>query len=469
MAVDVDLQVAGTRIGFAAVRCFDRHPAIALHRDIKRPDGSVLHLAGEIQPEADTEGRVSGFTVAQTDISVRKEMEAELRVAKLQAETANMTKTRFLAAASHDLRQPIQAINLFLDSLERTSLSTEQQTITRFLALSVHSLGDLLYALLDISKLDAGLVKPQMSEVLVESMFTALDADFSTLAGQRKLRFKLFYPLQDLVLYTDPVLLRSILRNLVDNAFKYTEKGGVLVGVRKRGGRAVIQVWDTGIGIDARYGEQIFEECFQVGNKLRDRSKGLGIGLSIARRLSRLLRGDVSFRSRPGVGSVFELVVPLAERSADASASVSLENSVIDPLSLPETRDEDSEGLRGWRVVVVEDDPVVAKSIEISLQTQGVSVEVFFSGESALESPDMLSADFYISDFNLPGIDGVQLLSLIQHKSSTPINAVLMTGETSREQIEFSLSARWPILFKPVGLNKLLALMNEAAEQREPA
>ena len=111
----------------------------------------------------------------------------------------------------------------------------------------------------------------------------------------------------------------------------------------------------------------------------------------------------------------------------------------------------------------------IPQTIEISLQTQGVSVDVFFSGESALETPDTLGADFYISDFNLPGIDGVQLLSLIQRKSSTPINAVLMTGETSREQIEFSLSARWPILFKPVGLNKLLALMNEAAEQREPA
>lgn len=444
----------------------DRPPPSLFECRLLRPDGSVLHLAGEIQPEADTEGRVSGFTVAQTDISVRKEMEAELRVAKLQAETANMTKTRFLAAASHDLRQPIQAINLFLDSLERTSLSTEQQTITRFLALSVHSLGDLLYALLDISKLDAGLVKPQMSEVLVESMFTALDADFSTLAGQRKLRFKLFYPLQDLVLYTDPVLLRSILRNLVDNAFKYTEKGGVLVGVRKRGGRAVIQVWDTGIGIDAHYGEQIFEECFQVGNKLRDRSKGLGIGLSIARRLSRLLRGDVSFRSRPGVGSVFELVVPLAERSADASASVSLENSVIDPLSLPETRDEDSEGLRGWRVVVVEDDPVVAKSIEISLQTLGLQVVVFADAEQALAWPDITGADFYLSDLVLPGQNGLQLLETIAQRVSEPIAAVLMTGETASARIErIKAASRWPVLIKPADLSRLLAIMNAAARK----
>jgi DNA-binding NtrC family response regulator len=128
---------------------------------------------------------------------------------------------------------------------------------------------------------------------------------------------------------------------------------------------------------------------------------------------------------------------------------------------------EESFRVTGWRVAVIEDDPVVAKSIEISLQTLGVSVEVFFSAESALEKPDILEADFYISDFNLPGIDGVQLLSLLQRRSSDPIDAILMTGEASKDQIEFTSASRWPVLFKPVGLNKLLALMNEAAKRRQ--
>ena len=441
-----------------------KHAFICEYRFV-RPDGQMIHVIGEVRTETDSLGKVVGYIVAQTDITQRKRAEAELLVAKQQAESANLAKTRFLAAASHDLRQPIQAINLFRDALGRTELNDEQKTICNFLSMAVHSLGELLYSLLDISKLEAGLVVPQLEHVSVEELFKAIDAEFSPMAQQKNLRFKLFYPIKDMVLVTDPRLLLSVLRNLVDNAIKYTEVGGVLVAARRRGAGMVIQVWDTGIGIEEQYGEQIFDECFQVGNAVRDRAKGLGIGLSIARRTAALLNGEVAYRSRAGRGSVFDIRLPESSigraTECDDQASASL---------LPtEAEFEESFLLAGWRVVVIEDDPVVAKSIEISLQTQGVSVDVFFSGESALETPDTLGADFYISDFNLPGIDGVQLLSLIQHKSSTPINAVLMTGETSREQIEFSLSARWPILFKPVGLNKLLALMNEAAEQREPA
>ena len=453
-----------------------------------RPDGQVVPVAGEVQPETAQDGAILGYTVAQIDISARKQVEAELRTAKQQAETANMAKTRFLAAASHDLRQPIQAINLFRDALERTELSTEQKTITQFLSLSVNSLGDLLYSLLDMSKIDAGLVKPQMKEVLVESLFQALDADFSTLARERNLRFKLFYPLKDMVLLTDPVLLRSVLRNLVDNAFKYTEQGGVLVGVRKRRGRCVIQVWDTGIGIDPRYGDQIFDECFQVGNHLRDRAKGLGIGLSIARRLSRLLMGDVTFRSRPGVGSVFEVVLPLADQQlpvvgalqaeVEATAGLDAFDPFVRPRVLPDrsertrifANDESGEErysrLEGWRIVVVEDDPVVAKSIEISLQACGMQVLVFPDAELALAWPEIMAADFYISDLVLPGQNGLQLLDAIQQRDNSPINAVLMTGETAPGRVgHIKTASRWPVLIKPADLSKLLDIMNTVASK----
>ena len=257
-------------------------------------------MLAEAKAEMDRGGKICGHVIALTDLKLRKEAESELVVAKQCAEGANMAKTRLLAMASHDLRQPIQAINLFLDALGRTDLSTEQKTIAKFLSLSVHSLGELLYSLLDLSKLDAGLITPLLKETPVEEVFGAVDDAFSTLARQKNLRFKLFYPFKGMLLVTDSRLLLSVLRNLIDNAFKYTKRGGVLVGVRRRGGCAVIQVWDTGIGIDPRYGERIFDECFQVGNPLRDRAQGLGIGLSIARRMARLLKGEVSFRSRQG-------------------------------------------------------------------------------------------------------------------------------------------------------------------------
>jgi signal transduction histidine kinase len=269
-------------------------------------------VLSEVQIETAADGKILGCIVAQTDISLRKQAEAELLLAKLQAESASIAKTRFLAAASHDLRQPIQAINLFRDALNRTDLSEEQKIIANFLSRSVHLLGELLYSLLDISKLDAGQVRPQLKELPVEELFKAVDAEFSTLALQKKLRFKLFYPFKDMVVVADPGLILSVLRNLIGNALKYTERGGVLVAARKRHRSVLIQVWDTGIGIEPHYGEQIFDEFFQIGNTQRDRAKGLGLGLAIARRMAELFDGKLSYRSRFGRGTVFEISLPLA-------------------------------------------------------------------------------------------------------------------------------------------------------------
>ncbi|MFT3849095.1 MAG: ATP-binding protein [Propionivibrio sp.] len=442
-------------------RVVPKHPFICEYRFV-RPDGQITHVIGEVRTETDSQGNVVGYIVAQTDITQRKRAEAELLVAKQQAESANLAKTRFLAAASHDLRQPIQAINLFRDALGRTELDEEQKTICNFLSMSVHSLGDLLYSLIDISKLEAGLVVPQLENLSVEELFKAVDAEFSPLMQQKNLRFKLFYPIKDMVLVTDPRLLLSVLRNLIDNAVKYTEAGGVLVGARCRGRGMIIQVWDTGIGIEAQYGDQVFEECFQIGNAIKDRTKGLGIGLSIARRAVALLNGEINYRSRPGRGSVFEIRLP--EVSVGRTPDEKEQES--ESFASSEAVFEESSRVAGWRVAVIEDDPVVAKSVEISLQTLGVSVDVFFSAEGALESPGILGADFYISDFNLPGIDGVQFLNRIQQASDRPIRAVLMTGETAMDQVELASLSRWPVLFKPVGLNRLVVLMNDGAAFR---
>ena len=427
---------------------------------IIRPNGESLNVTSEIKPERDLEGVVRGYIVAQTDITQQKSVEAELLAAKRQAEQDNQAKTRFLATASHDLRQPIQAINLFKDALSRTGLNDEQKTIARFLSLSVRSLSDLLYALLDFSKLDAGMVYPQMRRVDVEDVFKAVDEEFSSYAQQRKLRFKFFYPFNGLALYTDPGLLLSVLRNLIDNAFKYTNLGGVLVGVRRRRGRGVVQVWDTGMGIDPLVGDKVFEECFQVGNPAKDRAKGLGIGLSIARRTARLLGGDVVFHSRPGRGAVFEIDIPLfLEACSSANPAFVTKDRVS-----PSIDDISYARFKGARVVVVEDDPVVAKSIELSLLGLGMQVNTFFSAEEALASPVLLGADFYISDFILPGMNGIQLLDYVQKLSVSSVNAVLMTGEVSPDRMELIKSSRWTVLFKPADLSDILSIMSEVVD-----
>ncbi len=236
----------------------------------------------------------------------------ELQLAKEAAEAAAFAKSRFLAAASHDLRQPIQAIKLFKDALDMTGLNGEQKRISHFLSRAILNLGELLDALLDISKLDTGAVAPQPGVIGVHALFSDIDAEFSVLAAAKSLRFKFSFPPGATALFTDGALLQGLLRNLIGNAIKYTERGGVLVALRRRGDQALIQVWDTGIGIAPEHRAMIFDEYFQVGNPERDKAKGLGLGLAIARRLATLLNTEIVCHSRPGKGSVFEFRLPLA-------------------------------------------------------------------------------------------------------------------------------------------------------------
>jgi len=241
----------------------------------------------------------------------------ELSLAKDAAEAASVSKSRFLAAASHDLRQPIQAINLFQHAMNRTELNAEQKHLSDYLSRSALSLGDLLNALLDISKLDAGVITPTPEVIAVHELFNSLDAEFAPIAFAKSLRFKLHFPFGEMALFTDGKLLQFLLRNLIGNALKYnTEQGGILVAIRRRGDQAIIQVWDTGIGIAAEYMDTIFDEYFQVANPERDNAKGLGLGLPIVKRLAKLLGTEVVCRSRLGRGSVFEFRLPLADKPA---------------------------------------------------------------------------------------------------------------------------------------------------------
>jgi signal transduction histidine kinase len=236
----------------------------------------------------------------------------ELRVAKEAADVASQAKSRFLAAASHDLRQPLQAINLFQNALHATALNPEQKNICNYLSQASSSLGELLNTLLDISKIDGGVITPRPEIIGVHDLFGRIDTELAPLAAEKSLRFRLRYPASDIALFTDEKLLKSLLHNLIGNAIKYTEQGGVLVAVRQRGEQALVQIWDSGIGIAPEHMEAIFDEYFQVANAERDRTKGLGLGLAIVRRLAKLLDTDVVCRSRPGRGSVFEFRLPLA-------------------------------------------------------------------------------------------------------------------------------------------------------------
>jgi signal transduction histidine kinase len=243
--------------------------------------------------------------------TVRMALE-NLAEARDEAETANLTKSRFLAAASHDLRQPVQAIALFQSALEATPLDAEQRRISGLLRESAQSLAEILNTLLDVLKLDSGTVTPYPEPVSVATLLRKIQTQSSALAAAKGLRFRLFQPDKEVLLFTDAALLNVVLRNLVDNAVKYTQRGGILVGVRRRGGNALIQVWDTGKGVSADKLDAIFDEYIQLDNPHRDSANGLGLGLAIARRLADLLGVAIRCRSQLGRGSVFEVSVPLA-------------------------------------------------------------------------------------------------------------------------------------------------------------
>ncbi len=250
------------------------------------------------------------------DLTEKEKVLTQLAQARDESERANRAKSRFLAAASHDLRQPILAINLFQEALSKTDLDTEQKRIVDCLSRSAQSLSDILTELIEFSRLDSGGAQPSLKPLRAEEIFRSIEMEFAPLALARRLRLKFFFPEKELLLLTDLRLLLNLLRNLIDNAFKYARTGGVLIGVRRRGDHALIQVWDTGIGIAPEHLELIFDEYFQIGNPERDNAKGLGLGLPIAKRLAQALGSRISCRSRLGKGTVFGFCVQTAEITA---------------------------------------------------------------------------------------------------------------------------------------------------------
>lgn len=410
------------------------------------PSGAVAVQQWTNRAFFDAAGRAVRFQAIGRDITERKTIEAELIGAKQAAENANLAKSRFLAAASHDLRQPLQAISLFNDALRNTGLNAEQRRISDCLAQSIHSLGELLSALLDISKLDAGIVKPCPEVIGIVPFLVRMAAELSPLALAKCLRFRLFCPRLELAVRTDRKLLMSLLGNLLGNAVKYTERGGILLAVRRRGEQALVQVWDTGIGIAPEHMGNIFEEYFQIENPERDRAKGLGLGLAIVQRLARLLGTEVSCRSRAGCGSVFEFRLPLASQPGPEDAG------------LAEPHGAQAAPV-GQRVVVLDDDAMIAKAIKLTLESVGMRVSTYASAEEALSDPAIAEADAYVSDLRLSGMNGVEFLAAIRQRSSKPFKAVILTGDTSKERIAKTRSSGWPVLFKPVELPKLLAAL----------
>jgi PAS domain S-box-containing protein len=434
---------------------FREKRGINLDESLSLPDG-VRWYSASLEPIFDADGEVTGIQVVAIDITDRKASEQALLAAKAEAERSNDAKSRFVAAASHDLRQPLQSITLFSDALARTVLDDEQRKIVQLLEASTRSMADLLEALLDISRFDSGDIASTLAPVPAAGVIERIAAEFQPSAAARGLGLKTHRPTRDLTLLTDEKLLRSLLRTLVGNAIKFTERGRILVSIRRRGNHALVQVWDSGIGIAPEHAQSIFEDYFQVDNPARDRNKGLGLGLPIATRVAQLIGAELSCRSRLGHGSVFEFRLPLAATSRARPAPTNApKRTALQLLDL---------GVRN--VVLIDDEPMLARALQLALASDGIQVRIFGNAEAALADPDIMAADFYISDYRLPGMNGVQFLDALQRRSPKAIKGVLLTGDMLVNQGDRPMLLKWKVLEKPIDQFELVAAI--AAFCRRP-
>ncbi|MBC7907390.1 MAG: PAS domain S-box protein [Rhodospirillaceae bacterium] len=266
------------------------------------------------EPLLDEHGKVTGLVGAAVDITQARQLQAELTQAREEAERANKAKSRFLAAASHDLRQPFQAMRLFRAALTPFLRAPKAEIIAAKLDEAMSAGEQLLGALLDVSTLEAGIVAPKPIPISAADLVARLAREFNPQTHAHGLSLKVHA--WHAIVLTDPVMLERILRNLLHNAVRYTETGGILIGARRRGDRLVFQVWDTGIGIEPEQQEKVFEDFYQIGNPGRDRSRGLGLGLSVVARTAQLLNHPVTLHSCHGRGTVFSVSVPLANPPA---------------------------------------------------------------------------------------------------------------------------------------------------------
>jgi signal transduction histidine kinase/CheY-like chemotaxis protein len=378
----------------------------------------------------------------------------DLRREKAVAEEANAAKSRFLAAASHDLRQPVHALSLFVAAAQIQPINPETRTLLDHIDDSVRSLGRLFGGLLDISRLDAGVVEVNRLSFAVRPVIHNVFREFAAQAESKDLQLRMRVP--EVAIHSDPLLFERIVRNVVANAVAYTTRGGVLIGCRRRGDSLRIEVWDTGWGIAPADQVQVFEEFYQVGNPERDRTKGVGLGLAIVKRLTTLLGHRLELRSQPGRGSCFAVEVPIAE-TGDAHPIVTPAESLA-PVQL-------GSGL----ILVLDDELTIQIAMKTLLEGWGYRVLAAGSGDEMLEAiataeeaPRLIVCDYRLRDNET----GTMVVERLRSEFNDDIPAMLITGDTAPDRIREAEASGLLLLHKPVPNGKLRAAIAHLTSQQ---
>ena len=436
------------------------HRDTYLEKPKVRPMGSGMALTGlrkngeefsvEISLSPVSDGRTVNVASVIRDVTERKRLESELIDARHEAERANKANTAFLAAASHDLRQPVQALSLLNGALRRTVKESVAQEMLESQQLSLDAMTNLLNSLLDISRLDAGAVQPEFEDFPIQRLIDRLAAEFARQASNKQLKFHAADC--PVVVHSDPNLLGEVIQNLVSNAIRYTERGEVVLECRPGDSALQIEVRDTGIGIESDQLEAIFQEFHQCKTPGAV-SEGFGLGLAIVRRLADLLDVEVGVESEPGKGSCFSLAVPLADvplADEPRSAAPKAERAAADDT-----------------IVLIEDDASVANAWTLLLEAEGYRVAAAASCAEAKAMtrhlhvrPALIISDYHLDD----GPTGVSAILAIREALNHEIPAFVVSGDTSKVVDDARTLSQSVLLAKPVHPDTLLDLARGAIE-----
>jgi two-component system CheB/CheR fusion protein len=418
---------------------------VPMEREVETRNGSCF--VRRVLPYRAQNDGVEGVVITFADITERRRIADELGVAKQQADQANAAKSRFLAAASHDLRQPLQTLALVQGLLAKHVEGEKSRKLVERLDDTLGAMSGMLNTMLDINEIDAGTVHAEIVDFPIEGLLERLRDEFSYHAQARGLALRVVSC--GLTIASDPRLLEQMVRNLMSNALKYTRRGKILLGCRRHNNMLRIEVWDTGIGIPDNQLQAVFDEYLQLDNPARERSRGLGLGLSIVHRLASLLGHQVRVRSVPGRGSVFSIDIKLPAGGTNPQR----EQAALGHL---EPGQESHRHIGS--ILVVEDDPDVRELLEVFLVGEGHEVVTAYDGVKAREliAGGMVKPDLILADYNLPnGMNGAVVAAMIREELGRPVPAIILTGDISTGIASSVAFQHCVLLNKPVKLKEL--------------
>jgi Na+/proline symporter/signal transduction histidine kinase len=433
-------------------------------RSARLPDGGIVTTYTDVTETVQTEEALEAANeLLERRVDERtaelQRLNGELERAKTAAEDANLSKTRFLAAASHDILQPLNAARLYASSLAEgaSQIAREERAdLARNVDASLEAVEEILGALLDISRLDAGAMKPEISNVAVADLMRMLDIEFQPIARGKGLDLR-FVPCR-LAIRTDRRLMRRLLQNLVSNALKYTLRGRVLVGCRREGATLRIEVWDTGLGIPRERQRAVFEEFRRLDQGARV-ARGLGLGLSIVERVARVLDHQVGLRSQPGKGSVFFVSAPVGAQTA-----ASAEETGVPP------RAAGPEPLHGLKVLAIDNEPRVLEGMRALISRWGCRVA---TAKGLVDARELLrefgAPDVVVADYHLDELDGVEAIRALRAELGWSLPAILATADRSFEVREAAAGEDIVILNKPLKPAPLRAQLTRYIALRDAA